>query len=133
MFASSPRRTSSATREHVGRLSSDLRRANSAIGLLPCCALRVFCALPTADLCAERHCEANECFVSCLWIFGIKAPMDLSLTRVLCAIYEAGSVSRAADALCLSQPPVSHALGRLRREVADPLFVRTATGVVPTP
>lgn len=60
-------------------------------------------------------------------------PMDLSLTRVLCAIYEAGSVSRAADALCLTQPAVSHALGRLRREVADPLFVRTATGVVPTP
>jgi DNA-binding transcriptional LysR family regulator len=59
--------------------------------------------------------------------------MDLSLTRVLCAIYEAGSVSRAADTLCLSQPAVSHALGRLRREVADPLFVRTATGVVPTP
>jgi DNA-binding transcriptional LysR family regulator len=59
--------------------------------------------------------------------------MDLSLTRVLCAIYEAGSVSRAADVLCLSQPAVSHALGRLRREVADPLFVRAGTGVVPTP
>src|SRR3954449_10916698 len=59
--------------------------------------------------------------------------MDLSLTRVLCAIYEAGSVSRAADILCLSQPAVSHALGRLRREVADPLFVRTAAGVMPTP
>jgi DNA-binding transcriptional LysR family regulator len=59
--------------------------------------------------------------------------MDLSLTRVLCAVYEAGSVSRAADALCLTQPAVSHALGRLRREVRDPLFIRTATGVVPTP
>src|SRR3954447_15721441 len=59
--------------------------------------------------------------------------MDLSLARVLCVVYEAGSVSQAADALCLSQPAVSHALGRLRREVADPLFVRTATGVVPTP
>ena len=41
--------------------------------------------------------------------------MDLSLARVLCVVYEAGSVSRAADALCLSQPAVSHALGRLRR------------------
>src|SRR3954447_13889723 len=63
----------------------------------------------------------------------MEVSMDLSLARVLCVVYEAGSVSQAADALCLSQPAVSHALGRLRREVADPLFVRTATGVVPTP
>ena len=59
--------------------------------------------------------------------------MDLSLTRVLCAIYEARSVSRAAEALCLTQPAISHALGRLRQEVADPLFVRTAAGMTPTP
>src|SRR4051794_4571660 len=59
--------------------------------------------------------------------------MDLSLTRVLCAVYEARSVSRAAGALCLTQPAISHALGRLRHEVADPLFVRTAAGMVPTP
>lgn len=59
--------------------------------------------------------------------------MDLSLTRVLCAIYEARSVSRAADALRLTQPAVSHALGRLRYEFSDPLFVRSAAGMIPTP
>jgi DNA-binding transcriptional LysR family regulator len=63
----------------------------------------------------------------------MEVSMDLSLARVLCVVYEAGSVSRAADALCLSQPAVSHALGRLRREVMDPLFIRTATGMMPTP
>lgn len=59
--------------------------------------------------------------------------VDLSLTRVLCAIYEAGSVSRAASALCITQPTVSHALARLRVEMRDVLFVRTATGMTPTP
>jgi DNA-binding transcriptional LysR family regulator len=32
----------------------------------------------------------------------------------------------------VTQPSVSHALGRLRRQFADPLFVRTATGLEPT-
>jgi DNA-binding transcriptional LysR family regulator len=59
--------------------------------------------------------------------------MDLSLTRVLCAVYDAGGVSRVAEALYLTQPAVSHALARLRQEVADPLFVRTASGMRPTP
>jgi DNA-binding transcriptional LysR family regulator len=59
--------------------------------------------------------------------------VDLSLTRVFCAIYEAGSVSKAADGLCVTQPTVSHALKRLRVELADPLFVRTPAGVTPTP
>ena len=40
---------------------------------------------------------------------------DLNLLRVLLAVYEAGSVSRAAEHLGLSQPTVSSALGRLRR------------------
>jgi DNA-binding transcriptional LysR family regulator len=63
----------------------------------------------------------------------MEVAMDLSLTRVLCAVYEARSVSRAAEVLRLTQPAVSHALGRLRQEVADPLFVRTTVGMVPTP
>ncbi|MGV2052380.1 LysR family transcriptional regulator [Agrobacterium sp. 22-209-1] len=58
--------------------------------------------------------------------------MDLSLTRVLCAVYETGSVSRAADVLFVSQPAVSHALGRLRREIGDELFVRTGSVMQPT-
>ena len=59
--------------------------------------------------------------------------MDLALTRVFCAIYEAGSVSRAALVLNLTQPTLSHALARMRADLADPLFVRAPGGVAATP
>lgn len=59
-------------------------------------------------------------------------PLDLNLTRAFLAIYDAGSVTRAAEALSLTQPTVSHALGRLRRQLGDPLFVRGSGGLEPT-
>lgn len=58
---------------------------------------------------------------------------DLNLLHVFQAVYEAGSVRRAAEHLGMSQPAVSHALARLRRALGDPLFVRAARGVAPTP
>ncbi|MBX3605462.1 MAG: LysR family transcriptional regulator [Piscinibacter sp.] len=58
---------------------------------------------------------------------------DLNLLRVFQAVHAAGNVSRAAEALGLSQPATSHALARLRRALHDPLFVRAAGGVLPTP
>lgn len=57
---------------------------------------------------------------------------DLNLLRVLIAVHEAGSVSRAAESLGVSQPTVSGALGRLRRALGEPLFIKTASGVTPT-
>jgi len=42
------------------------------------------------------------------------------------------NVARAARRLGLSASAVSHGLGRLRRLFADPLFLRTPKGVVPT-
>lgn len=42
-------------------------------------------------------------------------------------------VSRVADNLGLTQPAVSNALAKLRRQFADDLFVRTPSGMVPTP
>lgn len=39
---------------------------------------------------------------------------DLNLLHVFQAVHAAGNVSRAAEALGLSQPAVSHALTRLR-------------------
>ncbi len=57
---------------------------------------------------------------------------DLNLLRVVVALYDAGSVSRAAQHLGLSQPAVSAALGRLRRTFGEPLFVKTAQGMSPT-
>ena len=58
---------------------------------------------------------------------------DLNLLHVFQAVYAAGSVSRAAERLQLSQPAVSHALARLRRSLGDPLFVRATGGVAATP
>jgi DNA-binding transcriptional LysR family regulator len=58
---------------------------------------------------------------------------DLNLLHVFSAVHAARSVSRAAEALGLSQPAVSHALTRLRLALHDPLFLRRAGGVTPTP
>lgn len=58
---------------------------------------------------------------------------DLRHLMVFDAIYKTRSVSRAAEALELGQPAVSVALGRLREHYADALFVRTASGMAPTP
>lgn len=57
---------------------------------------------------------------------------DLNLLRVLIALYDAGSVGRAAQSLGLSQPAMSAALARLRKSFGEPLFVRTARGMSPT-
>src|SRR3990167_8993340 len=58
--------------------------------------------------------------------------MDLNLLRVFDAIYAARSISKAAERLGMSQPACSQALSRLRIELRDPLFERTAGGVKPT-
>jgi DNA-binding transcriptional LysR family regulator len=59
--------------------------------------------------------------------------LDLNLLLVFDAVLRERSVVRAADALALSQPAVSHALNRLRLALQDKLFVRTPSGMVPTP
>lgn len=58
---------------------------------------------------------------------------DLNLMRVFLTVLHERSVTRAAQRLNLTQPAVSYALGRLREQFNDPLFVRTATGMQPTP
>lgn len=57
---------------------------------------------------------------------------DLNLLRVVVALYDAGSVGRAAQVLGMSQPALSAALARLRKAFGEPLFVRTARGMSPT-
>ncbi|MFV8817268.1 LysR family transcriptional regulator [Haliea sp. E17] len=59
--------------------------------------------------------------------------MDLNLFVVFEAIYRERSVTRVAQLLHLTQPAVSNALGRLRRNFDDQLFVRTPQGMQPTP
>jgi DNA-binding transcriptional LysR family regulator len=58
---------------------------------------------------------------------------DLNLLPVVLAIAEERSVTRAAVKLGWSQPKVSIALNKLRRSLGDPLFVRGAHGMEPTP
>jgi len=59
--------------------------------------------------------------------------VDLNLFVVFDAIYAEGGVSRACSRLNLTQPAVSHALGRLRLMFNDPLFVRRQHVMTPTP
>jgi DNA-binding transcriptional LysR family regulator len=58
--------------------------------------------------------------------------MDLNLLPILAALFEAKSVSRAADLLNVTQPAVSRSLKRLRDHFRDPLFVRGRGGLMPT-
>lgn len=59
--------------------------------------------------------------------------LDLNLLRVFDAVMAEGSLTRAAAALAMTQPAVSHALRRLRLALEQDLFVRTAHGMRPTP
>jgi DNA-binding transcriptional LysR family regulator len=58
--------------------------------------------------------------------------IDLNLFVLFAAVLEARHVGRAAEQLNLTPSAVSHGLGRLRRLLNDPLFLRTPKGVVPT-
>lgn len=53
------------------------------------------------------------------------ASLDLNLLVALDALLQEESVSRAGQKIGLSQPAMSHALGRLRGLLGDPLLVRT--------
>ncbi|KAB2967340.1 LysR family transcriptional regulator [Zoogloea sp.] len=59
--------------------------------------------------------------------------IDIRLLEVFNAIHRTRSVTAAAEALGLGQPAVSVALAKLRRRFNDPLFVRTSSGMEPTP
>lgn len=58
--------------------------------------------------------------------------LDGHLLRLLLAVAEERSVTRAAQRLGLTQSAVSHALDKLRAIVGDPLFVRSGRGIVAT-
>lgn len=59
--------------------------------------------------------------------------VDLNLFIVFDAIYTEANLTRAGQIVGITQPAVSNALARLRETFNDPLFVRTAQGMVPTP
>ncbi len=59
--------------------------------------------------------------------------VELRHARLVAAIANAGSISSAATHLNLPQPSLSSQLRRLEREFGGELFVRSPSGVVPTP
>jgi DNA-binding transcriptional LysR family regulator len=58
--------------------------------------------------------------------------MDLALLRTFVTVHRAGSFTRAAALLGLSQPAVTSQIRTLERQVGRPLFLRRARGVTPT-
>lgn len=60
------------------------------------------------------------------------ARIDLNLLVLFEVVLQERHVGRAAEQLNLSPSAVSHGLGRLRRLLNDPLFIKTPKGVVPT-
>ncbi|MER5637294.1 LysR family transcriptional regulator [Kitasatospora sp. NPDC002227] len=58
--------------------------------------------------------------------------LEVRHLRVICAIAETGSLTRAAAALRLTQPGLSTQLRRIEGLLGGPLFERRTSGVVPT-
>lgn len=59
--------------------------------------------------------------------------IDLRLLEVISELHKTRSVSHAAENLALSQSAISMSLAKLRKHFNDPLFVRTSSGMEPTP
>jgi len=53
--------------------------------------------------------------------------------QVMEAVARTGSLTAAANELGITQSAASHTLAKLRKELRDPLFVRTSGGMQPTP
>ncbi|WP_433425069.1 LysR family transcriptional regulator [Microtetraspora malaysiensis] len=59
--------------------------------------------------------------------------LDIRHLRMICAIAESGSLTRAAAQVGLSQPAMTNLLRRVETLIGGELFVRSRTGVEPTP
>ncbi|MGQ0837986.1 LysR substrate-binding domain-containing protein [Actinokineospora sp.] len=59
--------------------------------------------------------------------------LELRHFKIICAIAEAGSITRAAATLGLAQPALTAQLHRIERALGGPLFERDRRGARPTP
>lgn len=59
--------------------------------------------------------------------------MEFHQLRYFCALAKAGSFTRAAEQLGISQPSLSQQIGRLEKKIGSPLFVRMGRVVRLTP
>lgn len=66
-------------------------------------------------------------------MMSIDALPEPKLLHLFDVLYDTRSVTRTAEQLGQSQPTISLWLGKLREQLGDPLFVRTPTGMAPTP
>lgn len=64
-----------------------------------------------------------------------KSDRDLQLSdlRAVLALIDAGTVTRAAETIGMSQSALSYKLERMRKQFGDPLFVRVGNRMAPTP
>ncbi|MGJ8626124.1 MAG: LysR family transcriptional regulator [Sulfitobacter sp.] len=58
--------------------------------------------------------------------------LDLTQMRYFLAAYEAGSFTRAAELIGVSQPSVSTAIAKLEGQIGERLFERSRAGLMPT-
>jgi DNA-binding transcriptional LysR family regulator len=75
----------------------------------------------------------SSAFFSCMMNGIDLRRVDLNLLVVFEALMNEGSVTRAAARLSRTQSAVSHSLARLREQVGDPLLVRVAGQMRPSP
>lgn len=59
--------------------------------------------------------------------------LDLNLLKILIVLYQEQNMRRASERLFVTQPAVSQSLKKLRHHFADELFVKTYSGLKPTP
>lgn len=59
--------------------------------------------------------------------------MDINQLRLLVVLEHERNLSRAAQKLFMSQSAASHILAKLRNRFDNPLFIKTRTGMEPTP
>jgi DNA-binding transcriptional LysR family regulator len=78
----------------------------------------------------ERRRPGKTCLEE-IWLAIRK--VDLNLFRVFEVVMRHRSVAAASRELNITASAVSHALGRLRQLLNDPLFVSSDTGMTPTP
>ena len=59
--------------------------------------------------------------------------MELRHLRYYCAVAEEKNLTRAAEKLCMAQPPLTRQIKQLEEEIGVTLFERQARGIALTP
>jgi DNA-binding transcriptional LysR family regulator len=72
-------------------------------------------------------------YINCMQDMHMPPNLDVTQIRLMAELTRLRSVSAAARNIGLSQSAASHALAKLRKQLGDPLFMRTAAGFQPTP